>query len=238
MAKCICGKQFKTYNGLRSHTYTCQITNNSTNEKTIRDTPSLNDIWKIVRNLVQENSKLKEEVKQLKSSVRYQQRKIPIMQLLRENSNPKKSYEEWLPSINVNQTILDIVFKDGQTDGIIASLKNSIERLDERDMFIRAFTHKPQTLYIYKNKEWCVMDTETISELQRNITTKLIIQFREWEKDPKVQKLLQNYDTQDIYLNNFEKTLGSKTSPTKAASKIKNALYTYLKCDPIKFVSF
>ncbi len=62
MAKCICGKQFKTYNGLRSHTYTCQITNNSTNEKTIRDTPSLNDIWKIVRNLVQENSKLKEEV--------------------------------------------------------------------------------------------------------------------------------------------------------------------------------
>ena len=47
-ARCICGKTFKTYNGLRSHTYVCQITNNKTSEKNMRDIPSQGELWKMV----------------------------------------------------------------------------------------------------------------------------------------------------------------------------------------------
>ena len=100
MGKCICGKTFKTYNGLRSHTYVCQITNNKTYEKNIRDIPSQGELWKMVSKLIADNEKMKNEIKQLRSSILYQQRKIPIMELLKEKSFPQQTYTTWVDSID------------------------------------------------------------------------------------------------------------------------------------------
>ena len=112
-ARCICGKTFKTYNGLRSHTYICQLTNNKTNEKTIREIPSQGELWKMVCKLIIDNEKMKTEIQQLRTSILYQQRKIPVMQLLQEKSSPTQTYDDWISGIKINQSMLDSVFKDG-----------------------------------------------------------------------------------------------------------------------------
>ena len=237
MAKCICGKTFKTYNGLRSHTYVCQITNNKTYEKNIRDIPSQGELWKMVSKLIVDNEKMKNEIKQLRSSILYQQRKIPIMELLKKKSFPKQTYTIWKDSIVITQEMLNIVFKDGQLKGVILALESCIERLNEREMFIRAFTHKRDMLYIYRKTGWEIMSPETIKKLWQLLTRKFIMKFNEWEKDPKIIKQIENDDI-DIYLKNFNKTIGMKVTPLTAINNIRHALYEYLKCDPIKFVSF
>ena len=117
-------KTFKTYNGLRSHTYVCQITNNKTYEKNIRDIPSQGELWKMVSKLIADNEKMKNEIKQLRSSILYQQRKIPIMELLKEKSFPQQTYTTWVDSITITQEMLNIVFKDGQLKGVILALES------------------------------------------------------------------------------------------------------------------
>jgi len=236
MAKCICGKTFKTYNGLRSHTYVCQITNNKTYEKNMRDIPSQGELWKMVSKLIVDNEKMKMEIKQLRSSILYQQRKIPIMELLKEKSFPQQTYTTWIDSIAITQEMLNIVFKDGQLKGVILALESCIERLNEREMFIRAFTHKRNVLYIYRKTGWEIMSSETIKKLWQLLTRKFIMKFNEWEKDPKIIKQIENDDT-DIYLKNFNKTIGMKVTLLTAINKIQHALYEYLKCDTIKIVS-
>ena len=237
MGKCICGKTFKTYNGLRSHTYVCQITNNKTNEKNIRDIPSQAELWKMVSKLIVDNEKMKNEIKQLRTSILYQQRKIPIMELLKEKSFPQQTYTTWVDSIAITQEMLNIVFKDGQLKGVILALESCIECLNEREMFMRAFTHKRDMLYIYCKTGWEIMSPETIKQLWQLLIRKFIMQFNEWEKDPKIIKLIENDDT-DVYLKNFNKTIGMRVNTLTAINKIRHALYEYLKCDPIKFVSF
>ena len=238
MARCICGKTFKTYNGLRSHTYICQLTNDQTNEKTIREIPSQGEQWKMICKLIADNNKLQLEVQQLRNSMLYQQRKIPIMQLLQEKSDPSRIYDDWINDIIITPDMLDIIFKDGQIKGAIFALRSCIERIDEREMFIRAFTHKKDILYIYRKKGWEIMTEETLKNLWHIITRRFIMQFNEWEKDPKIIKLKENYETQDIYLKNFQNTIGLKTNVSVAMNKIQHSIYEYLKCDPIKFVSF
>ena len=231
MAKCICGKTFKTYNGLRSHTYVCQITNHKTSEKNMRDIPSQGELWKMVSKLIVDNEKMKKEIKQLRSSVLYQQRKIPIMELLKEKSSPQQTYISWKKNIVITQDMLNIVFKDGQLKGVIHALKSCIERLDEHEMFIRAFTHKRDIVYIYHKTGWEIMSTETIKNLWQLMTRKFIMQFNDWEKDPKIIKLIENDET-DTYLKNFNRTIGMKINTVTAINKIRHALYEYLKCDP------
>ena len=133
--------------------------------------------------------------------------------------------------------MLNIVFKDGQLKGVILALESCIECLNEREMFMRAFTHKRDMLYIYCKTGWEIMSSETIKQLWQLVTRKFIMQFNEWEKDPKIIKLIENDDT-DTYLKNFNKTIGMKVNTLLAINNIRHALYEYLKCDPIKFVSF
>ena len=220
-----------------SHTYVCQITNNKTYEKNIRDIPSQGELWKMVSKLIVDNKKMKNEIKQLRSSILYQQRKIPIMELLKEKSSPQQTYATWIDSIAITQEMLNIVFKDGQLKGVILALESCIERLNEREMFMRAFTHKRDMLYIYRKTGWEIMSPEIIKQLWQLLTRKFIMQFNEWEKEPKIIKLIENDDT-DIYLKNFNKTIDMKVNTSTAINKIRHALYEYLKCDPIKFVSF
>ena len=151
MGECICGKTFKTYNGLRSHTYICQLTNGKTTEQNMSEVPSQKEMWKMLSKLIRENEKMKKEIQQMRTTVRYQQRKIPVMQLLKDKCRPKQTYEKWFDNgINICNDVLKLVFDNGQIAGAIAALENSIERLDERDMFIRAFNHKRDIIYIYK----------------------------------------------------------------------------------------
>ena len=79
MGECICGKKFKTYNGLRSHTYICQLKNCKTTEQNISEIPSQGEMWKMLSKLIRENEKMKTEIQQLRSSVQYQQRKIQLL---------------------------------------------------------------------------------------------------------------------------------------------------------------
>jgi len=239
MGECLCGKKFKTYNGLRSHSYICQLTNSKTTEQNISEIPSQGEIWKMVSKLIRDNEKMKKEIQQLRSSVLYQQRKIPVMQLLKDKCRPKQTYESWIKNgINLDNNVLNLVFDDGQIRGAIAALENSIERLDERDMFIRAFNHKRDIVYIYKKSGWVIMSTQDLEQIWKLLVAKLIKKFNIWEKEPHIIKMMKTYDGQGIWLKNFEKTIGQRVNPITAINKIKHGLYNYLKCDPIKFVNF
>ena len=239
MGECICGKKFKTYNGLRSHTYICQLKNCKTTEQNISEIPSQGEMWKMLSKLIRENEKMKTEIQQLRSSVQYQQRKIPIMQLLKDKCKPKQTYESWFNNgINITNDILNLIFDSGQISGAITALENSIERLDERDMFIRAFNHKRDMVYIYKKSGWVIMSSEDLQALWKLLVAKFIKQFNIWEKEPEIVKLRKTYVGQGIWLKNFEKTVGQRVNPITAVNKIRHGLYNYLKCDPIKFVNF
>ena len=62
MGECICGKKFKTYNGLRSHTYICQLKNCKATEQNISEIPSQGEMWKMLSKLIRENEKMKTEI--------------------------------------------------------------------------------------------------------------------------------------------------------------------------------
>ena len=243
MGTCICGKKYKTYGALRSHTYICQITNNK--NSSISEIPSDVEMWRMLSKLIRDNEKMKAEIKQLHAAHLYQQRKIPVMEILKDKCKPQQTYDDWIKnSIIISQDNLEVLFKEGQVKGFIHALQSNIMRVDECNMFMQAFHHKRDILYVYKEeietgeKKWMIMSYEDLQELRNLLLQKFMIQFNKWDETPKVIKMKNSDETSGIWLKNLQTTIGHNINVLSAINKIKHSLYEYLKCDPISLIQY
>ena len=181
------------------------------------DTPSIQELYLIIQELVKKQNKMEEEIKSLRKYSPKGPPKVDVDRWL-EDYKPSE-FNTWTDCIKINNKELNFIFENGILNGIFNVLKNNLPL--ESDNPIRAFEHKGGTLFVFQNKKWNPLNNEDFKKLISKINRRVVIEFKEWTKEQREANQLQKYPYDDyvmmIFTNNIKE------------SEIKTKLYDYLK---------
>ena len=124
-----CNKTFKHASVFRRHRNICEILKLSKYQREIKleetaDIPSREELWDVVKTLVERQETLLKEIDSLKNWVKTRKKKISIIDWLNENIEPNINYDDWLENINPKSEDLYKIFNHGFVLGFMEILKN------------------------------------------------------------------------------------------------------------------
>jgi hypothetical protein len=271
--KCsICNKKFTRLTALRRHRGICELLNQSNrcqkaDLEEIADLPPINELWSIVKTLVQENIKLKKDMEKIKNWVHTKKKKINIINWLNENKKPVLTFQKWKLKINIYDSDLNLIFDNGFITGIVYILERNLILTEE--LPIRAFQQKSNCLYIYEDKGNLLEKVPTKGELLEKVPTKgrfapgvggvsppgwRILETDEFKElisyvnknlliyfkkwYNKNIKLINDPTNDDTYQKNIIKIMGGKVPYDQRIKKINSKLFKYLNINIKNIIQF
>jgi hypothetical protein len=191
--------------------------------KILRDQPTL---LQTVEALVKSNNILKMEIANLKTHVRTQKKKIPIIDILNKNFTPTEDYNKFM-DIQIDRANLEYIFTNDLVSGILEILKTQLDLIEE-NCPIQAFDQKDNKIYGFnEDNKWELISIENFDKIIFRITKNILTEFKVWQDEHK--KELYSEDFSVIYLKNIKKVMGGNISRTTFNKKIYNNLYHCLK---------
>lgn len=175
----------------------------------------------LVNNLVSENEKIKEELRQLRQLITTHQPKKPN-QILTNTSIPKIVFQEWVKTFKVTQKHLERVFVFDMMEGLKSCLQEIITTEGVHNIPIRTPPERRHVLYIYNvstssasgsnqeisspNCTWSVGDTDDMMVLIDQLTLQFDIAFCEWDEKnrERMQSTQEEKDKYNVYMLKIE----------------------------------
>ena len=115
--------------------------------------PTIEELYTIVNNLVGENTKIKEELRQLRQLITTQPKKPN--QLLTNTPIPKMVFQEWVKTFKVTPKHLERVFIFDMMEGLKSCLQEYITTEGVHNIPIRTPPERRHVLYIYDQDISC-----------------------------------------------------------------------------------
>jgi len=236
-----CNKHYNTKYYLDRHIFLCQFIYKSKSEKQTEmnnHIPSLTvalsntvieNILHRIERLETDNRKLKDEVRLLK-----RRQRIHLEQYLNSESGPvpMQTLREWMLSIPLTITHLEIVFKSDLLTGMITCIREALESMDTDGIPCCAFIQKQYTLYSYEIREksatptWGVLSKDELFSLLNNLASRFLQLFLRYSNEPSPAYANVWYENEMIY---SRKVMGKESCETTRANCIKEYLYNTLK---------
>ncbi len=182
------------------------------------DTPSTKELYMIIQELIKKQVKMEEELKRLRKYTDQVKRKVDVIEWLNLNCNGS-DYNSWRDLIKIKRKDLELVLKEGVIIGIFNILKELLPL--DKDNPVKAFEHKLNAFYIFKENAWILMDLNEFKKLIRHINQKIIQEFNEWTKEKTEADELKKYPYEEYVIRIFSNNIKE--------SEIKTKLYDYLK---------
>lgn len=211
-----CFTKYKLKKNLNSHVALCKEYHRiQTSDPENESLPPPKMIYRMLKDLIINQQNLEKEVLFLKNKLNLQQKKDIILWLnettnkeLVIHENIKMGFSKWASIFTIQQIHLKSVFEGGIIEGIQTIL---LEKIQDSSLPIRAFSQKPNYLYIYdivpasgggaapvfdksinedKNHAgkmtawtWRTAKNEDIESFIENIRRKLLLEFTKWQME-------------------------------------------------------
>ena len=237
----LCKKSYTRKSSLDKHKLLCDYkskskTEHKVDEEELGDTPTYEQLVKIVQELAFKYVKLEEKMEQMQGWINQKKQKIKVLDWLNEHANATIGFKEWVTTIVVpSQIALSLVDYNA-----FQIFQNVLEyNLSSGTDFInpiKCFSHKQNVFYICEKTPdgksvWTQMDTEELLIVLKKVQNKLLSELSKWKLDNK-----EKMETDDKLAEQFNKALIKLLNITIVAhdvnvSRIRNNLYTHLKTD-------
>lgn len=205
-----CNTTFYTKAGLTKHNENACILIHITSKKKKENIDNRNDVTPDIRDLYQAVKILTDKVLELETEVAELKRgggggggRDPLI-WLNDNIKPGKTYIDWLSTIRVNRTHLQVVFDYALSDGIIQLLNENEENCCGGVLPVRLFPHRKK-IYVFSQDEnqeyprW--NDNMSEEELHRFIDilcARFLQEFICWSKENR-----ELIERDDVWKENF-----------------------------------
>jgi pterin-4a-carbinolamine dehydratase len=237
----LCKKSYTRKSSLDKHKLLCDYKTKSKLEHKVEDeelgdTPTYEQLVKIVQELAFKYVKLEEKIEQMQVWVSQKKQKIKVIDWLNEHVNATIGFKEWTTTIKVApQIALSLI--DNNAFQIFQSvleynLSNSIDFICP----IKCFSQKQNVFYVCEKTPegksvWTQMETDELLLVLKKIQSKLLTELSKWKLENKTQM-----ETDDKLAEQFNKALIKLMSITISAhdtnvSRIRNNFYSFLKMD-------
>ena len=229
-----CNKNFKKIDNYKKHILFCEVLHKSKKEKEddeeeFEKTPSIHEIFHIVKELTIKYDKLQRDNENLKQIINTRKKKINVIDWLNFNCKPDETFINWISKIELRENQLEYIFDQGNIEGTLLILQDICS--NNNNLPLKCFTQKENTFYIYEknnNKyEWKIISNEELVLFFGNLNKKILSLFKIWQE--KNTEKLENDDFALEYIQKVRKILGKGESIEVENIKLKNKLYKFLK---------
>ena len=237
----VCKKSYTRKSSLDKHRILCDFKSKSkqeheVDEEELGDTPTHEQLVKIVQELTFKYVKLEEKMEHLQKWVNQKKQKIKVIDWLNEHIVSTIGFKEWTNVIQVLPDHAISLFENS----IFQTFQLIIEyNLSENADFvypIKCFSQKTNIFYVcektLENKcVWEQVSTDVVLVFLRKIQNKIIGELTKWKLANKAQ-----IDGNDKMSDQFNKAViklmsVNLTTQDVGASRLRNSLYTFLKTD-------
>ena len=172
---------------------------------------------------------MENELASLKRIVNRSKNKLTILDWINDNYENHDDFNTWFQSIDVEDKDLQFIFNNDLVDGIYQIITSQLNIENDTSPML-SFVQKPNILYIYQDKKWCVMTSTHFESCVNDINSKIIKQFKVWQDDHQYELSINKYGD-DYYPSIVNKIMGGVQSRSALYSKIRSKLYHHNKID-------
>jgi hypothetical protein len=251
-----CFQKWQKRENMEKHAVMCGFWHKSTkiHEDDYDTTPTITELFKVVKEFAYKCDKLQKRVDQLENRQQSHQKK-QILDYLQEHPASSPAIELFR-TFSISREHLEIVFEDDLSAGIKSCIKT---HLRGESLPIRAFTQKPNTLYVYDTMtqndsldpvvcKWHIMTNVELDKLISILSFKFLQAFMAWKKEncPQVEtayiyELTDDDEHQNSHNNAVNEQIkqqqqtymikinGQRVNEDRRRNDIKQMLYTYLQ---------
>lgn len=204
-------------------------------------TPSLNEVFGFMKQLVIRVDKLEKENEKLKQFVNHEKRKIDVLDWLNSKSNitPPITFHDWVVSFPIQQH-LQRVFDENLYSGFVQCFEagfNHISLKNIANLPICAFSNKQNILYVYDKvvensqvvTKWSIFNDDLFHRWLSYIEKQFIIEFKNWcDTHPDYVNTADDHKF-SIYTSNYQKILGGNMSTETRNHRVRQHIYNKIK---------
>lgn len=225
-----CERQYKNSQPFTRHIAVCKFIQISSKERTlsaeyIEKNPSIESIYNIVVNLCVENNKLKNRIEILERN-NYINKKKTIQDYLSLIPKDIIYYSLWVNQIIVSDENLQILFTSNIVECIKSILDTSFLNIEKTPL--RAFTQKPQTLYIFENDVWKPMQNCEFNNFISVLSHRILKKYLEWKKMNE-EHIESNEKMQELNIQYMQKANGFGKSSEQRCTEIKKWIFSKIQ---------
>ena len=236
LPKYVCGYCQKGYvlkKYYENHTTFCKIRHQTAQETkdNINDQDShlsLKDLNKIVRKLVIKTEKMENDIKHLLGFVDKTLKCANIVELLNQTHDPSTTisdFDTWYEKLEVKEQHLNPFFRTNYADALY---KIIISQYTSEN--IKAFTEKPNKLFVFKNKSWIELSKDDFYTIVSCLRKKVMKTFQQWQIANR-NAILNGDDGHEDYADKVIKIMGGSKSELAIANAVREKLYNKVKTE-------
>ena len=237
----LCKKSYTRKSSLDKHKLLCDFKAKSkldhkVDEEELGDTPTYEQLVKIVQELAFKYVKLEEKMEQMQGWINQKKQKIKVLDWLNEHVVATIGFKEWVTTIVVPPQIALSLIDYNAFQIFQNVLEYNLTSGTDFIHPIKCFSHKQNVFYICEKTPdgkgvWTQMETEELLLLLKKVQNKLLSELSKWKLDNKAKM-----EADDKISEQFNKALIKLLNITIVAhdvnvSRIRNNLYTHLKTD-------
>ena len=237
----LCKKSYTRKASLDKHKLLCDFKSKSklehkVEEEELGDTPTYEQLVKIVQELAFKYVKMEEKMEQMQQWVNQKKQKIKVIDWLNENVVATIGFKEWTTTIAVAPHIALSLIDYNAFQIFQNVLEYNLSKGTDFINPIKCFSNKTNVFYICEKTPdgkgiWTQMETEELLLVLKKVQSKLLSELSKWKLENK-----EKMETDDKLAEQFNKALIKLLNITIAAhdinvSRIRNNLYTHLKTD-------
>lgn len=189
---------------------------------------SLKDLNKIVRKLVIKTEKMEKDIKHLLGFVDKTLKCANIVELLNQTHDPNATitdFNTWYEKIEVKEVHLDPFFRINYADALFKIIMSQL--LSEN---IKAFTEKPNKMFVYTNKSWIELSKDDFHACISSLRKKVMKTFQQWQIANR-EAILNGDDGHEDYADKVIKIMGGNKSELAIANAVRERLYNKVKTE-------
>ena len=143
-----CQKQYKRKKALDKHKLICCLnTHNFSYDEII---PTQKEMWLMIQRLVKTTEEQEKKIKKLENIIDRDVKKVDVIEWLNENESCEIDFKLWIKShIIITMEDIKTIFVTDFMRGLNNIITNNII---DKEIPLKAFTHKTRQLYLYESK--------------------------------------------------------------------------------------
>ena len=229
---CKCGRKYKSRSGLYKHSLKCCfLEDEDIKIKKTVDNFNIKNVEELLKNILEENKELKEQMKNIKMSNitnNNNNQKYTINMYLNDKCKNAMSLKEFVDNIKLSLKDLEFTSHHGFVEGVSNIFLKNLNDMEVTERPIHCSDQKRLQFYVKKEDKWEKdKQNEEIDKSIQNISNKQIGTLIEWTKaNPGYEN---NPDKMEEYFKIVGKTMGVDCE--KNIRKIKKIISENVKLD-------
>ena len=237
----LCKKAYTRKSSLDKHKILCDFKSKTkqehqVDEEELGDTPTHEQLVKIVQELTFKYVKMEEKLEHLQKWVNQKKQKIKVIDWLNEHVSSTIGFKEWITLVQVLPDHAISLFENNIVQTFQLIIEYNFAQNADFVYPIKCFSQKTNIFYVCEKTPenkcvWEQVPTDAILVFFKKIQSKLIGELTKWKLANKAQ-----IDGNDKLSDQFNKAViklmsVNFTTQDVGASRLRNSLYTFLKTD-------